>query len=97
MLERYCLAANHFNVGNIIRATGDNPLVSPRLANLILTIHKEKGADLSHLVGMPLGTGIEVIKKEALIQAGKEAEDPKMVGIGHRIQQARDIGIERSL
>ncbi|AHC15286.1 cytidylyltransferase domain-containing protein [Salinispira pacifica] len=42
VLARYVFAARHFAVDTIIRATADNPLVSFRLANLLL---EYRGAD----------------------------------------------------
>lgn len=73
VLKRYILAALHFKVDCIVRATGDNPLVSALLANEIINIHNEKSADLSHFINMPLGTGVEVISLNALKAADKEA------------------------
>jgi spore coat polysaccharide biosynthesis protein SpsF len=75
VLKRYWMAAKHHGVDIIIRATGDNPLVSAAMCTQILKIHVEKSADLSHFLGLPLGTGVEVVSKEALNRMHREAKD----------------------
>lgn len=76
VLLRYALAAERYSVSTILRATGDNPLVSSVLAQRILDLHLEEKADYSGFLGMPLGTGVEVINTGALKEARLEAEDP---------------------
>jgi spore coat polysaccharide biosynthesis protein SpsF len=76
VLARYAMAARYFDTDQVIRATGDNPLVSAKMGNLILDIHKSSCADLSHFLGLPLGTGIEVVRSGALCEAADGAEDP---------------------
>lgn len=76
VLARYTSAVRRFNVDTVVRATGDSPLVSAPLAREILAIHEAAGADLSHFLGCPLGTGVEVIASRALEQAGTHASDP---------------------
>ncbi len=75
VLKRYANAIQHFSVTTVIRATGDNPLVSGLLANQILKYHNVKNADYSGFTGIPLGTGVEVINAEALLTAFRLAED----------------------
>ena len=74
VLERYALAAERYQVTNIIRATGDNPLVSGRYAQLLLEMHLGENADYSGFRGLPLGTGVECIRTEALMRARDEAQ-----------------------
>jgi spore coat polysaccharide biosynthesis protein SpsF len=62
-----------------VRATGDAPLVSPRLTREIIAIHDERRADLSHFLHCPLGTGVEVIETAALLEADAAASER-----GHR-------------
>ncbi len=76
VLKRYVLAARHFQVEQVVRATGDNPLVSGAMGCAILDIHKRQKADLSHFIGLPIGTGIEVVKTEALYTLDKQAVEP---------------------
>jgi spore coat polysaccharide biosynthesis protein SpsF len=75
VLARFCLAADHFGVRRIVRATGDNPLVSAELANYNLRLHEKLGADLSRLRGAPLGTGVEVVEALALQAANMLSTD----------------------
>ncbi|NOY09083.1 MAG: NTP transferase domain-containing protein [Spirochaetes bacterium] len=76
VLERYYLASRFYGADTVIRATGDNPLVSAYYAERILTLHREERADLSHYIGIPLGTGVEVINSRALETARNKAKDP---------------------
>lgn len=75
VLDRYTGAVHRYAINTVIRATGDNPLVSAWLANRLLTIHEAEGADYSGFLGMPLGTGVECINGAALIQAHHDATD----------------------
>jgi spore coat polysaccharide biosynthesis protein SpsF len=74
VLGRYFLAAKEYEADTIIRATGDNPLVSPELARDILDSHRERGADYSGFLGMPLGLGVEIISRRGLETADREAK-----------------------
>mgnify|MGYP000327268898 CR=1 FL=1 len=65
VLLRYCMAAETVQTDWILRATGDNPLVSYELARLLLEETDEK-ADYSAYIGMPRGMGVELVKKSAL-------------------------------
>jgi spore coat polysaccharide biosynthesis protein SpsF len=75
VLERYVSAARYFEVDQIVRATGDNPYVSSLLANEILTSHLKAEAHYSGFLGMPLGTGVEVLNRGALETALKESQE----------------------
>lgn len=77
VLERYCMAARDHGVDHVIRATGDNPLTSPALARGILAVHLQAAADLSHYRGIPWGSGVEVVRSDALFRAEREATDPE--------------------
>ena len=76
VVARYCMAARFYGVERIIRATGDNPLVSAGMADAIIAVHRSRTADLSHYLGLPLGTGVEVIETRALQEAEQRAVDP---------------------
>ena len=75
VLARYAMAARYFGTDVIVRATGDSPLVSATLGEAIVNIHKARHADLSHYIGPPLGTGVEVVSADSLFAADKEARD----------------------
>lgn len=76
VLERYYLAAKTYGSKIIIRATGDNPLVCPDFMDRALELHLEAGADLTHYLGIPLGTGVEIINRDALNLSYKNTRNP---------------------
>lgn len=76
VLLRFVQAAREFDIDTIIRATGDNPLVSASVANQVLEEHRLLKADYSNWTGAPLGTGIEIVETAALERAMKESADP---------------------
>ncbi len=77
VLARYAMAARAWSVNEIIRVTGDNPLTSASLALEILHQHRAARVDLSHYLGIPWGTGVEVIQAEALFTAEHAARLPE--------------------
>ncbi len=76
VLERFYKANLEFNQDIIIRATADNPFVSIDHIQSILHHHIVHRADLSHYLGLPLGSGVEVIKATALQLAYNHANTP---------------------
>lgn len=75
VLARYTMAVEHFQVVHFIRATGDNPLVSVGCAESLLQTHVRSGADYSAYTGLPLGTGVECVRSEALLDAHARATE----------------------
>lgn len=69
VLERYYLAAKEHGSRTVVRATGDNPLVCPDYLDRAIALHETENADLTHYLGIPLGTGVEVISMKALKQS----------------------------
>ncbi len=76
VLERYVLAARERGVDEIVRATGDNPLVSWELARQAVALRRRERADYVGFDGPPLGTGVEVVRADALERALAESRDP---------------------
>jgi len=71
VLERYYKAAIYYNADNIIRATGDNPLVEPYFASELLKKHIKFKVDYSSNkseIGsnLPDGLGVEIFTFKAL-------------------------------
>ena len=71
VLERYYEAAKFYQADNIIRATGDNPLVEPYFTKNLLKKHIEYNVDYSSNkseIGsnLPDGLGVEIFTFEAL-------------------------------
>lgn len=75
VLDRYVKAAQKFGGDIIVRATGDNPLVSIKALDMIVDYHIKNNADLSHYDLLPYGSGIEVINYEALKYANDNSKD----------------------
>ncbi len=75
VLERYVLAARETGAHRLVRATGDNPLVSAIMANAALRLSEESGADFAGYRDMPLGAGVEIVKVSSLEEAYTEAAD----------------------
>jgi spore coat polysaccharide biosynthesis protein SpsF (cytidylyltransferase family)/spore coat polysaccharide biosynthesis predicted glycosyltransferase SpsG/2-polyprenyl-3-methyl-5-hydroxy-6-metoxy-1,4-benzoquinol methylase len=76
VLKRYVDAAIFYEVEVIIRATGDNPLVSPEIAMETLDLFNKANCDLAYLAPVPYGSGVEVIKTRTLITAQQSTEIP---------------------
>lgn len=76
VLARYAGAARAFPSELIVRATADNPLVSGDLVEQLLDLHIAYRADFSGFVGMPLGLGVEIVNREALLAEDRESVDP---------------------
>jgi spore coat polysaccharide biosynthesis protein SpsF len=74
VLARYCMASRSYGTDVVIRATGDNPLTSAQLAREILAEHEKARADLSHYLGIPWGSGVEVVAASALYEAERDAD-----------------------
>jgi len=76
VLARYCLAIRRFGIDRVLRATGDNPLVSYELATRLLDLSEGESvrvkADYTAYVGLPLGMGVELVSAEALLRAEAE-------------------------
>jgi spore coat polysaccharide biosynthesis protein SpsF len=76
VLGRFCQAARAFKAERIIRATGDNPLVSYELATFLAERRLDVPADYSGYLGMPKGMGVEIIEADALFEAERLSADP---------------------
>jgi spore coat polysaccharide biosynthesis protein SpsF len=81
VLARYCLVLRELKLDLVLRATGDNPLVSWELAELLIRRRAELAArgeasDFSAHDGMPLGMGVELVTAAALLAAEAEARAP---------------------
>ncbi len=75
VLLRYLETAKKYDIRTIVRATGDNPLVSIKALDLIVDYHEKSNADLSYFEGLPYGSGVEVIDYKALEYSSENAKD----------------------
>lgn len=74
VLSRYCDAVRRYKPDLLMRATGDNPLVSPELAGLLVERRASHPSDYAGFLGMPTGMGVELVAPEALLRAEAEAK-----------------------
>lgn len=75
VLERFVRASEHFGVTTIVRATGDNPLLSYEAAQESIEEHVRMNAEYTTFTGMPVGTGVEIIESAALRRACEQSRD----------------------
>ena len=75
VLARYVLAARHYGVNRIVRATGDNPLVSAEMATASLLAADRTNAHYTAFQGLPYGSGVEILDTVALEKAYAQAKD----------------------
>ena len=80
VLDRFYQATKEFQLEQIVRATGDNPLVDPEEADRLISFHLGTAADYSSNTaevnsGLPLGIGVEVFSFAALERSWAEGKD----------------------
>lgn len=76
VLARYAAAADLYpEAPYVIRATADNPFVDIDAAGRVLKA-LSAAADYAVEEALPMGTAVEGIRREALLQAQREAETP---------------------
>ncbi len=76
VLGRYCGAIREFGLARVVRATGDNPFVSPEAAAELLADPETPESDYAAYRGLPLGFGVEVVRASALLAGEEESSDP---------------------
>ena len=76
LLRRYADAVRHYGVDTVVRATGDNPLVSAATAREALQLQDATGADYAGIIGTPYGTGVEVLRGPAILELDACSTDP---------------------
>lgn len=78
VLSRFVGALTEFPCDNVIRVTGDCPLLDWELVDFVVNKHIEKGVDYTSNTiepTFPDGLDIEVIKKEALLDACSKVKE----------------------
>jgi len=76
VLGRYARVVEKYSLDDVVRATGDNPLVSIDYIDKAVRLHRAVCADLTTFPDLPLGTGVEVISAKALIESDRLATNP---------------------
>jgi spore coat polysaccharide biosynthesis protein SpsF len=96
VLDRFVQAAREYGVSTIVRATGDNPLVSAALANTLLAHHRARAADYSGFTGAPVGTGVEILETAALERAWSSGPtDYQREHVGPALYQSTGFTVEK--
>ena len=75
VLNRFASAVLYFKPDMILRATGDNPFVSPFLVGETIRLAASARADYAVLKNIPVGSSVEAVSAEALLKAAVRAED----------------------
>jgi spore coat polysaccharide biosynthesis protein SpsF len=78
LLDRVASAAQEFNSEIVVSLTGDCPLIDPLLIDQMVSSFKLNDCDFltnCHFRSYPDGMDIQVIKKEALVEASKNSTD----------------------
>lgn len=73
LLQRFYIAFSKYNPDIIIRATSDNPYFSIFHIKQGLKLYKKFKYDYLYAKNLPLGTQVEIIKREAFIKCYKES------------------------
>jgi spore coat polysaccharide biosynthesis protein SpsF len=76
VLSRYCGAIREYGLSRVVRATADNPFVSPEAAKALLADPRTEASEYAAHEGLPLGFGVEVVRASALLAAESESSDP---------------------
>jgi len=66
VLERFYIISEEYPSKYIARITGDNPFIDVNYGSFAIKREIEKKFDLLAMVGLPIGTGIEIFKSEAI-------------------------------
>lgn len=74
VLERYFIVSNLFECDYIVRITADNPIIDVDAASYAVEQELKNDYDLLALVGLPIGTGVEIFTKEAIHTTSHEAK-----------------------
>ena len=66
VISRYIGACEKYNIDVVIRVTGDCPVISPEIAELLLKLHFKEGADYTGANKFAVGSACEIYNVEAL-------------------------------
>lgn len=75
VLDRFCNVVRESKADIVIRVTADNPFTDPRLIDLGVNRLISDGLDYLAFKNIPVGSGAEVVRREALLYSGRHAKD----------------------
>jgi len=73
VLNRFNKAAEKHNLDHVVRLTGDNPCIDPRIIESTIEDHLAKNASYTYTKGLPIGMNVEIVKSEALQTSEQKA------------------------
>jgi spore coat polysaccharide biosynthesis protein SpsF len=79
VLARFIIAARQTDAIRIVRVTSDCPMIDPAVISAVLAMHQAGHtgyAATSHDSGFPIGCDCEIVTREVLETADREATDP---------------------
>lgn len=76
VLMRFCLAVKKYSADVVVRATADNPFLFYEAAQSLLDEYNRRECDYITYTSLPHGSGVEVMKAEALLRAATLTKDP---------------------
>ena len=78
VLQRFLMAAEQVNAQHVVRICGDNPLFDRQLTRSLIHTHLEQKADYTITCdSIPLGTGTEVARVDALKNIARTTTESK--------------------
>lgn len=77
LIAEHVTICNVFNTTHCVRLSGDSPVVSPEIGDILIDSHLETGADYTEAVNFATGTTCQVIKAEALRKLNKLVPNPE--------------------
>lgn len=79
VLARFARAAKAFNAQDIVRLTGDCPLIDPAVIDAVVSARRQRGVDYASNIDPPMfpdGLDVECFTRAALDRADREAKLP---------------------
>ena len=79
VLDRFCMAANRYSPEQVVRLTGDCPLIDSAVIDAVVRFHLAGGYDYSSNTihpTFPDGLDVEICRYACLVEAGSEATTP---------------------
>jgi spore coat polysaccharide biosynthesis protein SpsF (cytidylyltransferase family) len=79
VLARFASAARHFDADEVVRLTGDCPLIDPATIDAVVSVRREQRADYASNIDPPTypdGLDVEAFSRAALERAQREARLP---------------------
>ncbi len=74
VIDRFYRISAPRGASNIVRLTGDNPLLDYNAIGFLLRKHVELAADYSCLTGLPVGAGADIFSFRALEESHRKAD-----------------------